>query len=336
ALRNFKLALRAGNSKLALRAGPGLAFLMLTASCVHDDAAIYSASAAPYDQRLGVTVALADTILAADTAALSPLTPEQAVVANAAIPLATVDDGGAAAMVIRGRTPLDQLRSIDCLAQAIYYEARSESEDGQRAVAQVVLNRLRHPAYPASVCGVVYQGPMRPGGGCQFTFTCDGSLAVPAAGAGWLRARYIAAAALAGSVYAPVGHATHYHTTAVLPFWAPKLVKSAIIGNHIFYRLPGSLGAPSEFHQSYAGSEPLPLPARTMMRPIRAAYARAPYRFVPARAGWADPDPSVGAPDSLLRVQPTDSRLPESRVREAYRNSGMVRAQPVEQVADDR
>ena len=76
----------------------------------------------------------------------------------------------------RGRTALDRLRSLDCLAQAIYYEARSESEDGQRAVAQVVLNRVRHPAWPNSVCGVVYQGPMRAGGGCQFTFTCDGSL----------------------------------------------------------------------------------------------------------------------------------------------------------------
>jgi hypothetical protein len=314
----------------SLRAGSAVAFLMLTASCVHDDAAVRSASAAPYDARGGLTIALPDTILAADMAALTPLSPDQAVVANAAIPIAAVADAGAGSFVIRGRTALDQLRSVDCLAQAVYYEARSESEDGQRAVAQVVLNRLRHPAYPASVCGVVYQGPMRPGGGCQFTFTCDGSLGIAAAGETWQRARRIAAEALSGSVYAPVGHSTHYHTTAVLPFWAPKLIKSAIIGSHIFYRLPGTLGAPSEFRQAYAGSEPLPVPGRSMVRPIRAAYAaRAPYRFAPASAGWADNAEVTVPADSLPRVRLTETGLPESRIREAYRNSGMVRTRPV-------
>lgn len=318
------------NPGAARRAGSAVAFLMLTASCVHENAAIRSASAPAYDARTGLTIALPDTILAADMAGLSPLTPDEAVVANAAIPVAAVADAGADAFVIHGRTPLDQLRSADCLAQAIYYEARSESEDGQRAVAQVVLNRLRHPAYPASVCGVVYQGPMRPGGGCQFTFTCDGSLGRAAAGEHWLRARRIAAEALAGSVYAPVGHSTHYHTTAVLPFWAPKLIKSAIIGSHIFYRLPGTLGAPSEFRQAYAGSEPLPVPGRSMVRPIRAAYAaRAPYRFAPASAAWADPGTVTAPADSLPRVRLTETGLPESRIREAYRNSGMVRARPI-------
>src|SRR4051812_14116005 len=77
--------------------------------------------------------------------------------------------------VARGdREALD--RSLECLTQAIYYEARSESDAGQRAVAQVVLNRVRHPAYPDSVCGVVYQGSAR-ATGCQFTFTCDGAMA---------------------------------------------------------------------------------------------------------------------------------------------------------------
>ncbi len=325
----------------ARRAGSAVAFLMATASCVHENTAISSASApaptAGYDSRTGLTIELPDTILAADMAALTPLTPDEAVAANAAIPIAAVADTGAGALVIRGRTPLDQLRSVDCLAQAIYYEARSESEDGQRAVAQVVLNRVRHPAYPASVCGVVYQGPMRPGGGCQFTFTCDGSLGIAAAGVHWLRARRIAAEALAGSVYAPVGHSTHYHTTAVLPFWAPKLIKSAIIGSHIFYRLPGTLGAPSEFRQAYAGSEPLPVPARSMVRPARAAYAaRAPYRFAPASAGWANSDEVTAPADNLPRVRLTENGLPESRVRDAYRNSGMVRARPLEVAQAER
>ena len=69
-------------------------------------------------------------------------------------------------------------RSLQCLTEAVYYEARSESEEGQRAVAQVVLNRVRHPAYPNSVCGVVYQGSERVTG-CQFSFTCDGALGRP-------------------------------------------------------------------------------------------------------------------------------------------------------------
>src|SRR3954462_14940892 len=107
-----------------------------------------------------------------------------------------------------GSASANDFRSaLDCLTAAVYYEARSESEDGQRAVAQVVLNRVRHPAYPNSVCAVVYQGPQRAGGGWQFTFTSDGSVARAPGGPGWAEARRIAAAALAGQVYAPVGHA---------------------------------------------------------------------------------------------------------------------------------
>ncbi|HEY5712835.1 MAG TPA: cell wall hydrolase, partial [Allosphingosinicella sp.] len=167
----------------------------------------------------------------------------------------------AGSYVFQGRTPIDQMRSLDCLAQAVYYEARSESEDGQRAVAQVVINRVRHPAWPNSVCGVVYQGPMRPGGGCQFTFTCDGSLAVRPSGYGWDQARRIAAEALAGQTYAPVGLSTHYHTNAVSPSWGPRLIQTTNIGAHIFYRLPGAIGTPGAFNAVYAGSEPVPRPA---------------------------------------------------------------------------
>ena len=148
-----------------------------------------------------------------------------------------------------------KLRSLDCLAQAVYYEAASESEDGQRAVAQVVLNRVRHPAYPNSVCGVVYQGShLRTG--CQFTFTCDGSLARRPSIYAWARARRIAAEALLGEVYGPVGNATHYHTTAILPYWASSLVRAAVVGAHVFYRFPGSQGAAGAFAQRYAGVEP--------------------------------------------------------------------------------
>ena len=103
-------------------------------------------------------------------------------------------------------------------------------------------DRVRHPAFPNSVCGVVYQGPMRVGGGCQFTFTCDGSLATAPAGEAWIRARRIADEALAGRVFAPVGLATHYHAKYVYPAWAPRMIPLAAIGLHDFYRLPGENG----------------------------------------------------------------------------------------------
>jgi spore germination cell wall hydrolase CwlJ-like protein len=145
--------------------------------------------------------------------------------------------------------------ALDCLTSAIYYEARSQSDDGQRAVAQVVLNRVRHPAFPKSVCGVVYQGSNRTTG-CQFSFTCDGSLGrgirSPFA---WQRARQIAAAALAGYVFAPVGLATHYHTTAIHPWWADAMSKAVTIGAHIFYRWNGAWGDPRSFRRPYVGAE---------------------------------------------------------------------------------
>jgi spore germination cell wall hydrolase CwlJ-like protein len=122
----------------------------------------------------------------------------------------------------------------DCLSLAIYYEARSESELGQQAVAEVVLNRVRDRAYPDSVCGVVFQGSQRQTG-CQFSFTCDGSMARLPEGQAWQRAREIAVAALGGRADAGVGNATHYHTTAIQPYWSSSLTKVATIGAHIFY-----------------------------------------------------------------------------------------------------
>jgi len=148
----------------------------------------------------------------------------------------------------------DVRSALDCLTAAVYYEARSESEDGQRAVAQVVLNRVRHPAFPKSVCGVVYQGSNR-ATGCQFSFTCDGSLARGREPGPWDRARRIAAQALAGSVYEPVGLATHYHTTAIHPWWADALTKAVTIGAHVFYRWRGEWGDPRSFQRPYVGAE---------------------------------------------------------------------------------
>jgi hypothetical protein len=142
----------------------------------------------------------------------------------------------------------------DCLAQAIYYEAALEGEAGHRAVAQVVLNRVQSPAYPNTVCGVVYQGSERLTG-CQFTFTCDGSRALAPVAEYWRKAVQVADDALSGYVYAPVGTATHYHADYVFPYWAITLVKLDRIGAHIFYRMRGPNGAPEIFTAQYAGGE---------------------------------------------------------------------------------
>jgi hypothetical protein len=149
----------------------------------------------------------------------------------------------------------DARRSLECLTAAVYYEARSEPLDGQRAVAQVVLNRVRNPAYPSSVCGVVYQGSERRTG-CQFTFACDGSMAYRREPAAWETAQQVAQAALAGSVYAPVGSATNYHADAIQPWWASSLTKVAAIGSQIFYKVSGAIGNALAFRQPYSGVEP--------------------------------------------------------------------------------
>jgi hypothetical protein len=131
---------------------------------------------------------------------------------------------------------LDQ-RELGCLAQAIYYEARGETVRGQVAVGEVVMNRVRSKHYPNTICGVVYQG-WRRATGCQFTFTCDGSLDNRPTGRAWQRAEHIAAQVMMGHTRSVVGASTHYHTTAVSPRWRPMLVETVRLGEHIFYRLP--------------------------------------------------------------------------------------------------
>lgn len=151
-----------------------------------------------------------------------------------------------------------RLNALDCLTAAVYYEAASESLTGKRAVAQVVINRVRHPAYPKSVCGVVFQGSERTTG-CQFTFTCDGSLARLPSQTGWAAARRVAEQALAGHVETSVGTATHYHTVWVVPYWRTELTKLGTIGAHIFYRWSGAQGMPPAFFGRYAGFETQPV-----------------------------------------------------------------------------
>jgi spore germination cell wall hydrolase CwlJ-like protein len=175
---------------------------------------------------------------------------DEAKVINAALPFQSGAVAAAKAFYFSGSS-LDRSRATLCLTQAVYYEAGFQPLEGRRAVAQVVLNRLRHPAFPKSVCGVVYQGARS--GTCQFTFVCDGALYRPPEPEAWQQARAIAQAALAGFVEGSVGEATHYHADYVAPRWAPLLAKVRQIGAHIFYRWPGAWGQPQAFAGRYIG-----------------------------------------------------------------------------------
>lgn len=223
--------------------------------------------------------------------------------------LDTVDAAPAAAF--RGQTPLDSYRAINCLTSAIYYEAGNEPEEGQRAVAQVVLNRVRNPLWPHSVCGVVYQGSERADSLCQFTFSCDGSMGRANHAPSWARARRIAEQALAGRVYAPVGLATFYHTLAVHPGWAASKRAVAVIGAHIFYQMPGFHGTEAAFRTPYPGRE-------WQSGPSVRAWSTSPR----IAERYAEPvGADVTAPIIVPPPAPQDT-LPPSTIRPEYRNSG--------------
>ena len=166
--------------------------------------------------------------------------------------------GGAQPFILKAGTA-NFSRALKCLSDAIYYEAANEPDDGQRAVAQVIINRMRHPTYPNSICGVIYQGSERVTG-CQFSYSCDGSMARTPARPAYLRAQRVAMLAISGSVYAPVGMATHYHATYVYPYWAPSLNYLGTIGAHRFYSWKGSAGRPSAFFSRHNNAEPFPGP----------------------------------------------------------------------------
>jgi spore germination cell wall hydrolase CwlJ-like protein len=161
------------------------------------------------------------------------LTMAQARAVNAAIPFVPGKVAAAQPFHFKG-TPAARLQATQCLATAAIYEAGSD-ERGQRAVMQIILNRVRDPAFPKTVCGVVYQGASLKTG-CQFSFTCDGSALRRPEHSGWVAARTIAGHALSGTVFRPVGTATHYHADWVVPYWIGSLDKIAQVHSHIFYR----------------------------------------------------------------------------------------------------
>lgn len=194
---------------------------------------------------------------------------DRAKLINAAMPFSEAPVVAARAFVLPAGESLDQRRALLCLTQAVYYEAGFEPLAGRRAVAQVVLNRMRHAAFPKSVCGVVYQHNSTPV--CQFSFVCDGSLYRAPEAAAWKQAENIARAALAGHVERSVGAATHYHADYVAPTWAPMLTKISKLGAHIFYRWPGAWGQPGAFAGRYVGEPSDPLSLRPSINLARLA-----------------------------------------------------------------
>ena len=231
--------------------------------------------------------------------------PEAPVPADAVID-ADASIRAAAPFVLRG-TELDKARALLCPTTAIYYEAASEPDDGQASVAQVILSRARQTTFPGTVCGVVYQGSEKRG--CQFSFACDGALARVPMRAAWDRARRVAARALAGYVFAPVGLATHYHTYAVTPSWNRSLVMTGVFGAHFFHRWKGYWGTPAAFRQTYVGGEPLPGPHARIDAPLVAAV-------MPA-------SPTVAFAAAVLLKQPT----PVAQVQPEHAASGAVQDQ---------
>ena len=235
---------------------------------------------------------------------------------------------GPAAQPFHLGSALDASRDLECLTQAAYYEARGEGRDGMRAVVQVVLNRVRHPAFPKSVCGVVFQGAGRRTG-CQFSFTCNGSMRGRVNRAAWNRAREVASAALSGAVYSRVGNATHFHTTAVAPRWRSALIRVGQVGDHLFYRFGGRAGSRAAF--SYAAQPSADAEAPRLVQasldptgPAREAGAIA-YNLLLAQEGRAPAEPS--SPAAAASSQLAVAQPPAPAASGAA--SGSARAAPV-------
>jgi spore germination cell wall hydrolase CwlJ-like protein len=219
------------------------------APVTEDSASDASPSAGPADTTMR-PAALAERIAQGATPAVSRAevlgsnTPFSADETPVEADMSVIAKGEQAAIVWGGRRdyltliPADRLDlEKRCLAQAIYFEARGESEEGRAAVAQVVLNRMTSGLYPATICGVVFQNRSHRRA-CQFSFTCDGRPLRVRDAEAWTEASRIAEDVLAGKTWlADIGDATHYHANYVRPRWARSLKKIDVIGKHIFYSL---------------------------------------------------------------------------------------------------
>jgi len=241
--------------------------------------------------------------------AFQNLDPDDARAFNASVPFSTGPNPPARPFRFAG-SEAERVRAIDCLAAAVLYEAGDDTL-GQRSVAQVVINRVRHPAFPKTICGVVFQGSERTTG-CQFTFTCDGALLRHHwSDAAWTRARETATLVLNGAVFKPVGHATHYHTDWVVPYWQSSLDKIAKVETHLFFRWTGWWGTPPAFNRRVSSDEPV-IPQLALYSDAHksgAALVEASTAIVEAAAaGAALPAAATGDSNSFLLT--LDPRMP--------------------------
>ena len=215
---------------------------------------------------------------------------------------------------------LSRTRELDCLTQAVYFEARGETVRGQAAVAQVVLNRVKHPAFPKTVCAVVFQGAASHG--CQFSFACDGSMRRARETGAWDRARKIAARAMSGVVLADVGSATHFHTTGVSPVWGPRMLRVSQVGLHVFYR----------FNPHARTLDAAPERAVFVNLPAQAMAPTAPLRIATAMvektidATLSTPAPQVAAPQVAQPAKPVPLDVPAAEVGKASDVAAQSRA----------
>lgn len=200
-------------------------------------------------------------------------------------------------------------RDMECLTEAVYYEARGETPAGQAAVAQVVLNRVRHPAFPKSVCAVVFQ---RAGQSCQFSFACDGSMHRTRESGAWRRAQGVASRALDGFVMTEVGNATHFHAARIGPQWA-SMVRVSQVGLHVFYRFGGRRGAPGVFRQPAPEAQSHAVYASIL--PMAAPKAEPSAAVTPAQAA-AEASRTLEAPVSA-ETKPATSKSADMKTEQS-------------------
>ena len=245
-----------------------------------------------YSVRIPPPAPPADTVPEVLPMELAPVAEDDARAANERIPLVTRGFAAARPFVYSGDAD-NRGRARDCLAAAMLYEAGDDSK-GQRAVGQVVINRVRHPAFPKSICGVVFQGSER-ATGCQFTFTCDGALARRYSAAAWTRAQVNAEIVLAGGVDPSVGLATHYHTDWVRPYWSDSLEKIAVVDTHLFFRWPGYWGTPGAFGGAVSGVE-LPVAKMAALSPLHFGAAETALAEAEVDAAAGEPRITANVP----------------------------------------
>lgn len=250
--------------------------------------------------------------------ARAPFAPTAIAAPDSANPVDTANYEIARPFIFQ-RATTDRDRALDCLATAAWYEAGNDPA-GQRAVIQVVLNRVRHPNFPKSVCAVVFQGSERKTG-CQFSFTCDGSLSrrfpPPAQ---WSSARILGENALNGATDTTVRQSTHFHANYVSPWWSSQLERISTVGAHIFYRWPGARGRLSRQNQP-TGDEPDIALRPGTARPAEIAVDEALFsengilnaRSHPPASGAAGAVTAPPSPQSATMFMTVDQASPDGR-----------------------